>query len=490
QLQRYSEPKPRRAAAVAHFIDLKNSAHGSSTGPSLMSSLLSPRLSFRSKKGAAVNSPGTLNNSHGAGSYFGSLRNFVAFTGINEEESNGSELRLRKDEKASKLVSGESSSSTRSTRGTSAFGSVGAVSNEVPNSNSAVAPPSKEDLGDYKNLKKARKRHMNDETAELRPILPGFITTCGPIPVVSKFVGPRSKCVPEGSQRGKVTDLSPGRIVKRCDGLIRSSSVSSHGKDPRAEKDDQTKSDGMAPELRAVGSDGLRVKEVEANPANNGGQKILRIQKKLLMERDRPLSPTPLTGWKRCEQEGGDPNGSDSIEQTLPPPSYLIKSLGGQTGPLPIFPLDFMNLKTQDSNSDLTTMTTSTRSVTISGVGCLKSLKERTGEGDMVGSNVSSNKKKTSAEQLNQPAQRAKQAQMIKLWRNSLLDEVESVLNDHESNCRFRNPLMESMDRVCLSKSVGTSSSVITSTETTSSFIKRVSMDRGREVYSVVNRDF
>ncbi|KAI8448726.1 hypothetical protein BY996DRAFT_371280 [Phakopsora pachyrhizi] len=186
----------------------------------------------------------------------------------------------------------------------------------------------------------------------------------------------------------------------------------------------------MAPELRAVGSDGLRVKEVEANPANNGGQKILRIQKKLLMERDRPLSPTPLTGWKRCEQEGGDPNGSDSIEQTLPPPSYLIKSLGGQT--------------------DLTTMTTSTRSVTISGVGCLKSLKERTGEGDMVGSNVSSNKKKTSAEQLNQPAQRAKQAQMIKLWRNSLLDEVESVLNDHESNCRFRNPLMESMDRVCL----------------------------------------
>ncbi|KAI8452674.1 hypothetical protein BY996DRAFT_6415308 [Phakopsora pachyrhizi] len=79
--------------------------------------------------GAAINSPGTLHNSHGPGSYFGSLRNFVGFTGINEEESNSN--------------------------------------------------------------------------------------TCGPIPVVSKFVGPRSKCVPEGSQRGKVTDLSPVRNVKR-----------------------------------------------------------------------------------------------------------------------------------------------------------------------------------------------------------------------------------------------------------------------------------
>ncbi|CAH7672332.1 hypothetical protein PPACK8108_LOCUS7142 [Phakopsora pachyrhizi] len=72
--------------------------------------------------GAAINSPGTLHNSHGPGSYFGSLRNFVGFTGINEEESNSSELRLRKNEKASKLISGESSSSTQLNRGTLAFG--------------------------------------------------------------------------------------------------------------------------------------------------------------------------------------------------------------------------------------------------------------------------------------------------------------------------------------------------------------------------------
>ncbi|WAR57414.1 hypothetical protein PtB15_8B461 [Puccinia triticina] len=54
-------------------------------------------------------------------------------------------------------------------------------------------------------------------------------------------------------------------------------------------------------------------------------------------------------------------------------------------------------------------------------------------------------------QRLNQPALKAKQALSIKIWRNSLIDEVEQVLTDHESNTRFRNPLFESLIRVASS---------------------------------------
>ncbi|OAV86273.1 hypothetical protein PTTG_29991, partial [Puccinia triticina 1-1 BBBD Race 1] len=50
-------------------------------------------------------------------------------------------------------------------------------------------------------------------------------------------------------------------------------------------------------------------------------------------------------------------------------------------------------------------------------------------------------------QRLNQPALKAKQALSIKIWRNSLIDKVEQVLMDHESNTRFRNPLSESLIR-------------------------------------------
>ncbi|WAQ80864.1 hypothetical protein PtA15_1A202 [Puccinia triticina] len=54
-------------------------------------------------------------------------------------------------------------------------------------------------------------------------------------------------------------------------------------------------------------------------------------------------------------------------------------------------------------------------------------------------------------QRLNQPALKAKQALSIKIWRNSLIDKVEQVLMDHESNTRFRNPLSESLIRVASS---------------------------------------
>ncbi|PLW29067.1 hypothetical protein PCASD_16244 [Puccinia coronata f. sp. avenae] len=221
----------------------------------------------------------------------------------------------------------------------------------------------------------------NPPSMQPKPMVPGFITTCGSVPVVSKFLGPRAA---PAIQPVPLIPLEAG-----CSGSSGPDGVRCSPDSPSA----------TTTTARKAG-------------AENSGT-LGRIQKKLLMERDRPISPL-------FDSSPPTPAGPPPAATPLPPPSYLIRSLGGQTGPLPFIPL---NLLPPDSPLPLLTPSTSSHSL------------EPPLRPDL-------------PPRLNEPALKAKQALSIKIWRNSLIDEVEQVLTDHESNIRFRNPLFESFLRV------------------------------------------
>ncbi|OAV98327.1 hypothetical protein PTTG_25749 [Puccinia triticina 1-1 BBBD Race 1] len=222
-----------------------------------------------------------------------------------------------------------------------------------------------------------------------KPAVPGLITTCGPQPVVSKFLGPRPTPPTTGGPPA---------------GASASTQPSPSGAEPPA----TTETGGPAepdPEEAAHGARSAHL----AHP---------------LRPPDPPCSPAR-------------PPSSSSTSAPLPPPSYLIRSLGGQTGPLPFIPFNLLPSDDPLPPSSLPHRASSSES-SESANPRPSTLASQPGNADQ-------------PQRLNQPALKAKQALSIKIWRNSLIDEVEQVLTDHESNTRFRNPLFESLIRVASS---------------------------------------
>ncbi|KAI9606321.1 hypothetical protein KEM48_001919 [Puccinia striiformis f. sp. tritici PST-130] len=243
-----------------------------------------------------------------------------------------------------------------------------------------------------------------------KPTLPGFITTCGPVPVLSKFLGPQPANLspPTNTQQTRPGTSNPSP----------SSDRPSASPDPPSQQ--------TTPKQHGFEN---------GRSQHQHQPQLTRIQKKLLMERDRPISPTGLYDDPTPPTSAGPISGT-STTSALPPPSYLIRSLGGQTGPLPFIPL---NLLPADPALPKSTSSTATTTHLSPSHTCT------TNNTDFIHHHHHSI---DNSPRLNQPALKAKQALSIKLWRNSLIDEVEQVLTDHESNTRFRNPLFESLIRV------------------------------------------
>lgn len=265
---------------------LASPAPDPNTTAGLMTSLLSPRISFKSKRST--------------GAYFGTIKSFVGLSSTAEELEHQPH---------------PPSSSTTTTPP------------EAPSTSQPTSEPP--------TSARASTLHFQltnpTKAPTAKPAVRGLITTCGPTPVISRFLGPRP---PQPAPAPTPTSIMGGRRI-----------------------------------------------------ASSDTPSLPRIQQRLLMERDRPISPT-----------GTDERGP------LPAPSYLIRGLlGGQTGPLPFMPL-----------------TTEVGPV-------------RGGE-------------------LNEPAMRAKAAVGMRMWRSSLVDEVEQVWTDHESHSRWREPWLESLNRVMMER--------------------------------------
>ncbi|KAG0145290.1 hypothetical protein CROQUDRAFT_133821 [Cronartium quercuum f. sp. fusiforme G11] len=286
------------SAEQAEFASrLKKLTHQVSTEPSaagLITSLLSPRVTFKTKKQVG-----------GAGGYFGSIKNLVGFNPTVEDH-------IRQADPRSSTTAASAITSSTTTQ-----------------SNKIHFQPSKP-----------------------KPVVKGLITSCGPVPVVSRFLGPALPTVLPNTPAP--TSIMGGSRIGGCTTTTTTTTTSTN----------TTTTPVKAEEIRSTGS---------------------RIQQRLLMERDRPISPT-------------NPLNNNQNHKSLPPPSYLIKSLGLQTGPLPFLP--------------------------------------KPGPLNVNGG------------ELNEPAMRAKFIESMKNWKLSLIDESESIWSEHESLQRWREPNLESFNRV------------------------------------------
>ncbi|PLW55698.1 hypothetical protein PCANC_04642 [Puccinia coronata f. sp. avenae] len=121
----------------------------------------------------------------------------------------------------------------------------------------------------------------NPPSMQPKPMVPGFITTCGSVPVVSKFLGPRAA---PAIQPVPLIPLEAG-----CSGSSGPDGVRCSPDSPSA----------TTTTARKAG-------------AENSGT-LGRIQKKLLMERDRPISPL-------FDSSPPTPAGPPPAATPLPPP--------------------------------------------------------------------------------------------------------------------------------------------------------------------------
>ncbi|WAQ87565.1 hypothetical protein PtA15_8A469 [Puccinia triticina] len=153
-----------------------------------------------------------------------------------------------------------------------------------------------------------------------------------------------------------------------------------------------------------------------------------------LLDPDEPAGPSsnkPEPGLDRpLRRSSGEP-------EPARPRTTAKREARGQTGPLPFIPFNLLPSDDPLPPSSLPHRASSSES-SESANPRPSTLASQPGNADQ-------------PQRLNQPALKAKQALSIKIWRNSLIDEVEQVLTDHESNTRFRNPLFESLIRVASS---------------------------------------
>ncbi|KAH9815981.1 hypothetical protein DFH28DRAFT_892438 [Melampsora americana] len=316
--------------------------------PGFVNSILSPRITFKNKKPH----PHVLSGSKSG--YFGSIKNFVGSLATTAEEREITTSSAPFDDSAKQSrgwpageldqSSGHTTAPINGHHSTAASTSGSSTRNEGSTANTA------RHCNLHFQLTNAAKPPIP------KPLVKGLITTCGSAPVVSRFLGP---VLPTPSPVVPPTSIMGG---SRIGGASKPASV--------------------LPSAQAQSSPSTHRSTSETTS-------LSRIQQRLLMERDRPVSPT----FGR-EATSSNPSG-------LPPPSYLIRSLGGQTGPLPFMP------------------TGTVIPIPTSG-----------------------------GSHLNEPATRAKVAVSMRMWRSSLIDEVEQVWSDHESRIRWRDPWIESLNRV------------------------------------------
>ncbi|EGG03589.1 uncharacterized protein MELLADRAFT_109096 [Melampsora larici-populina 98AG31] len=320
--------------------------------PGFVNSILSPRINYKNKKPH----PHVLSGSKSG--YFGSIKNFVgslATTTEERETTTSSTLAEDPTKQSHGWLAGELDQSS------------GQITHPVNGHHSTAASTSgssSRNEGSTTNAARHGNLHFQLTNAAKpptpKPLVKGLITTCGSVPVVSRFLGP---VLPTPSPMVPPTSIMGG---SRIGGASKSTSAPSQSQS-------QSQSQSSPSTHRSTSE----------TPS------LSRIQQRLLMERDRPVSPTFGRETTTTNQTG------------LPPPSYLIRSLGGQTGPLPFMP-----------------------------IGTVVSIPTSTGG------------------QLNEPAMRAKVAVSMRMWRSSLIDEVEQVWSDHESRIRWRDPWIESLNRV------------------------------------------
>lgn len=509
-MKRYSQA----AAHQPQFINLKSTQNLS---PSLMSSLLSPRITFKSKR--TTTGPIQHRGQTGGG-YFDSFKSLVGISSL-VEQTPGEDLVVPPLDSDLGLGPSKSSLQTASihsywqssshpdtqTGQSSGLSSGGSLPNDHPISISVngVRYPF------------AHSHRLSGRSKAPKPVIPGMITTCGPLPISSKFLGPRQ--VPSVDQTS-----NPKRLSHSTSGRVEEGSSTSGPSDPSINPNEATPTQattnsslGTTPNTHETSGTSPSV----ITPARKSGFEstgsLGRIQKKLLMERDRPISPTFFedsvthnhhqdpreeldAGKEFVNGVGGGmsrvrttssgttdpPIGPINSGSTLPPPSYLIRSLGGQTGPLPFIPINLIpnSQPAQQRSRSLVKMTEMSIGPMVDPNSSSRSTKDvrrlttgpeihhpsRDGphhpgppnvkagieqsDKEVGSSTIEDGRRRLSSEmmfhpgRLNEPALKAKQAQSIKIWRNSLIDEVEQVLTDHESNVRFRNPLLESLTRV------------------------------------------
>ncbi|KAI7952435.1 hypothetical protein MJO29_008066 [Puccinia striiformis f. sp. tritici] len=360
----------------------------------LMNSLLSPGLTFKSRRSE------THHSSHGGGTgYFNNFKSLVGISSLPEQLNESDNLTSKQDHQSSHHSESASSSKAGGTPAAPTSLQTKDATKAGINLNGVRYP-----------FAQSQKLLGHPPPRQPKPTLPGFITTCGPVPVLSKFLGPQPANLspPTNTQQTRPGTSNPSP----------SSDRPSASPDPPSQQ--------TTPKQHGFEN---------GRSQHQHQPQLTRIQKKLLMERDRPISPTGLYDDPTPPTSAGPISGT-STTSALPPPSYLIRSLGGQTGPLPFIPL---NLLPADPALPKSTSSTATTTHLSPSHTC------NTNNTDFIHHHHHSI---DNSPRLNQPALKAKQALSIKLWRNSLIDEVEQVLTDHESNTRFRNPLFESLIRV------------------------------------------
>lgn len=309
--------------------------------PGFVNSILSPQITFKNKKPH----PHVLSGSKSG--YFRSIKHFVgSLATTTEEREMGTSGTSSEDPKQSRgWLAGELDQSS------------GHATNPINGHSTAASTSGSSSRNESTAANSARHCNLHFQLTNAakpptpKPLVKGLITTCGSVPVVSRFLGP---VLPTPSPSAPPTSIMGG---SRIGGASKPTSVAQPSPTTHRSTSETTS--------------------------------LSRIQQRLLMERDRPVSPTFGRETTTTNQTG------------LPPPSYLIRSLGGQTGPLPFMPM-----------------------------GTVISIPTSTGG------------------QLNEPAMRAKVAVSMRMWRSSLIDEVEQVWSDHESRIRWRDPWIESLSRV------------------------------------------
>ncbi|KAA1065912.1 hypothetical protein PGT21_015251 [Puccinia graminis f. sp. tritici] len=412
-------------------------ANESSSG--LISSLLSPGLTFKSRR----SEPST----HGNG-YFDSFKSLVGISSLVDQvaEEAGASSKAASPELArrgsSTAEAEEHTPAGQPLVGTSSSNSLAKRDPKTGISLNGVRYP----------FAQSQKLLGHPRPTQPKPAVPGFITTCGSQPVVSKFLGPRPSTTTTTTM---MTDSQP---------------VASTSTQPAPGSSTQWSMTDSPPDYVRYPPDSPSHSSSSrrTGPENTGS--MTRIQKKLLMERDRPISPTLFDSPSPPTPAG------PSAPPPLPPPSYLIRSLGGQTGPLPFIPFNL--LPSEPAHLPASVLhdhshpppfpppphpsalsppppPSSSSFPSTHHHPSLDPLHHHHHQLEQLEHQVDHPhhhhpqlQQDQQLQQLNQPALKAKQALSIKLWRNSLIDEVEQVLTDHESNTRFRNPLFASLARV------------------------------------------
>ncbi|KAI9602515.1 hypothetical protein H4Q26_001805 [Puccinia striiformis f. sp. tritici PST-130] len=248
----------------------------------LMNSLLSPGLTFKSRRSE------THHSSHGGGTgYFNNFKSLVGISSLPEQLNESDNLTSKQDHQSSHHSESASSSKAGGT---------------------PAAPTSLQ-------TKDATKAGINlNGTTEADPTRIHHHMWTGSC--TSKFLGPQPANLspPTNTQQTRPGTSNPSP----------SSDRPSASPDPPSQQ--------TTPKQHGFEN---------GRSQHQHQPQLTRIQKKLLMERDRPISPTGLYDDPTPPTSAGPISGT-STTSALPPPSYLIRSLGGQTGPLPFIPLNLL----------------------------------------------------------------------------------------------------------------------------------------------------